>query len=221
MQRSTTGTKSRPPAYAIGVSTPPSRPGQTETGRRGSGPRSFRWTPTVVCQSRSCVGRSQAITSPALPAPKTTRLPAAARAEDRRQLEVVVADVVRRHLVVPERARPLRAVEGEQRVGVERRPGVGARRSGARGCRRRGTGSRCPSRRSRRRRSACTRRRRRRPRSGTATALDRREPPAHRPGRGVERVEGAAAVGRKADRARVDDAVRDLRRDVDEPRRSA
>src|SRR6266511_1436556 len=45
--RSTTGTNSRPSAYAMGVSTPPSSPGHTVTRRRGSGRRSgatpLRW----------------------------------------------------------------------------------------------------------------------------------------------------------------------------------
>ena len=37
MQRSTTGTKRRPAAYAIGVSTPPQRPGQTSAGCAAAG----------------------------------------------------------------------------------------------------------------------------------------------------------------------------------------
>jgi hypothetical protein len=57
---------------AIGVRTPPRRPGRTETRRRGRRPLSFRWTPTSVCQIRRCVRRFQASTSPALPPPKTT-----------------------------------------------------------------------------------------------------------------------------------------------------
>ena len=105
MQRSTTGTKSVPSAYAIGVSTPPKSPGQTSVLRAGSGPTSFRCVPTGRSQTRSCVSRSQAMTRPALPAPKTIgRDLVADRGEDRRDVEVVVADVVGEHLVVPERA---------------------------------------------------------------------------------------------------------------------
>jgi hypothetical protein len=74
-QRSTTGTYTLPSAYAIGVSTPPSSPGQTVTRRRGSGPRSFLCNPTTAVQRRRRVARSHAITRPPLPASMTRLLP--------------------------------------------------------------------------------------------------------------------------------------------------
>lgn len=74
-QRSTTGTKTRPAATAIGDSTPLSNPGQTVTRRRGSGPLSFLWRLTSVVHTLRRVFRSQAITSPALPAPTTRSRP--------------------------------------------------------------------------------------------------------------------------------------------------
>ena len=71
MQRSSTGTNTVSDANAMGLSTPPNSPGHTRVFRRGSGPTSFRCRPTGWLQTRSWVSRSQAITRPALPAPKT------------------------------------------------------------------------------------------------------------------------------------------------------
>src|SRR3954453_2444139 len=67
--RSTTGTKTRSSANAIGVSTPPSSPGHTDTVRFGSGPTSLRCRPTLAVQSRRLLLRSHAITRPPFPAP--------------------------------------------------------------------------------------------------------------------------------------------------------
>ena len=89
--------------------------GAHASGRSGSGPSSFTCRPTFRSHSRS----------PRIPVPRdhATGLPGAEDdvapvhpGEDGRRLEVVVADVVRRHLVVPEqppvarRARPARSV---------------------------------------------------------------------------------------------------------------
>ena len=89
-------------------------------------------------------------------------------AEDRRQVEVVVADVVRGDLVVPSQ-RPGLCVES-RRASRCRGPGRGrSRRSAACAFRPTESGSRCPRRRRPRRRSVCSTRRRRRPRAGSAT----------------------------------------------------
>ena len=71
--------------------------------------------------------RFQAITRPPLPAPTTSeRFPAGrCLGEQRRDLEVVVADVVRRHLVVPADSAG-GGVQRQEGVGIERCPGVRA-----------------------------------------------------------------------------------------------
>ena len=193
-QRSTTGTKTRPRASAIGVSTPPSRPGQTGTGSSGSGPVSFRRRPTRVSHTRARVSRSQAITRPALPGADHERAAARAR-EDRRQLEVVVADVVRRHLVVPAPSSRCARSSTTQRVRVQHGARVGAAVRARRRPAPRDTGWRSPSRRCPRRRPSASARRRRRGPRGSATGpriVSNRQRTSAR--RGVERDEDAAAA---------------------------
>ena len=75
MHSSTTGTNTRPSAYAIGVRAPPKRPGHTSTGVSGSGPTSLRCVPTACVQTRSCVSRSQAKMCPPFPPPITRSRP--------------------------------------------------------------------------------------------------------------------------------------------------
>ena len=124
MHSSTTGTKSRPAASAIG-----SQHAAEET--RAHARRPTRQRPDVVqvgpdgarpdAPARRPVPRDDATS---LPRPEH-QLTAAGAREDRRHVEVVVADVVREDLVVPEE--PARgAVEDDERVGVER--GAGDRR---------------------------------------------------------------------------------------------
>ncbi len=127
------GRRARRRAYAIGVSTPPSRPGQT------AHPPPWQRAHVVAVDARRTVSHSRCVRaagprrSRARPCRRrtTASLPADAR-EDRRQLEVVVADVVRGHLVVPEQAaRPRRRGRAASPC---RAPGPGTRRrSGALG----------------------------------------------------------------------------------------
>ena len=215
--RSTTGTKTRSSANAIGVSTPPSSPGQTRH-------RSPRQRPDVVAVQPDA-RRPEPLPALAVPRDHASALPRADDAvagEDRRRLEVVVAHVVRRHLVVPEQPAAAR-VEHDERVGVERATGeraavrqLAATRPTARDSPCRGTGAR-----------------RRRPRPGTRC---RRRPPPSACAHGslivsnfqrtvarlrVERIGGAAAARRVADGADQDEALPEDRRDVDELLRRA
>ena len=108
----------------------PRRPSASGRRRRAPGRRSrgaaaaarcrCRCSPTVALPHAS-LRRRGPTRSRARPCPRRSRAsrPPTLR-EDRRRLEVVVADVVRRHLVVPEQP-PGARVEHEQRVGVERR----------------------------------------------------------------------------------------------------
>ena len=133
--------------------------------------------------------------------------------EHRRELEVVVAHVVSRDLVVP-RDRPARRHRDERvRVqgGPRERPAVRVLLRAAVGVGVRDAPvdrARCDARRIPR--AAASGLARHPPRSP-----DRRESPAHLPGRRRERVERAAAVRGDPDRADVDRAVRHLGRDVD------
>ena len=215
MHSSTTGTKSRPAARPSGVSTPPKSPGHTRVGRRGSGPTSFRCVPTARDQTRSRVARSHATTRPPFPAPNTSSRPPAAR-QDRRHVEVVVADVVRE---APGRARgagPWRR-RGRRASWCRARGRDRRRRSDALSSRPRARGSRC--------------RRRRGPAASTDTGFHAPPPPACAVGHGcaivsnfqrtptraeVERIDRAPAAGREADGADVDAAAIDDGRDVDE-----
>ena len=119
-------------------------PGRRSPARRGSGPTSLRCSPTTAVQRRRRVSRSQAITRPAFPAPNTRSTPVERR-ENRRRLEVVVPNVVRSHLVVPEqppcRARRARAASRCTAPGPGKR-----RRSAAPAYRPRAPGSSCPRR---------------------------------------------------------------------------
>ncbi len=138
------------------------------------------------------------------------------RRQDRRRREVVVADVVRRHLVVPEQPAAAR-VEHEQRVRVEHRAGEGgavrALGGSAPGLRVRVPrvepalvvdGDRVPE--------------------PTPAGLERMPPrlpdrvelPAHGTGRGVERVDRAPPARREADGTGEDEPFPDDGRDVDE-----
>ena len=103
-------------------------------GRFGGRPRSSPRAAGVF--------RSQAMTSPPFPEPTASAL-VSGRDEDRGQLEVVVADVVGCDLVEPDRALPVCARSTQERVGVERPPGVGPP-FGRALCRRRGRGSSLP-----------------------------------------------------------------------------
>ena len=210
MQRSTTGTKRRPAEYAIGVSTPPQSPGQTSTGLGGSGPRSCRCVPTACVQRRAPVSRSHATTRPALPAPKTRTAD-----DDRRGLEVVVAHVVLRHLVVPEEL-PGGRGQREQGVGV----GDWARiHAAVRSHRRAAPG---PGIRDSEVEAAVRRDRGRVPRATAAGGgklpwiADRLEAPADLPRALVERIQRAAPARREADGRGEDEAARGERGDVDE-----
>src|SRR3954469_24664772 len=97
MHLSTTGTKSRPAEYAIGVSTPPQSPGQTRVGCRGRGPRSCRCVPTICVQRRLAHLLPAPPPVDAVPRHDPARLAGAVHRpadDDRRGLEVVVAYVV-------------------------------------------------------------------------------------------------------------------------------
>ncbi len=143
------------------------------------------------------------------------------RRQDRRRLEVVVADVVRCHLVVPEQAAAPR-VEHEQRVRVRHR----AWESGAVGVLRRSAPRlrvRVP------RVEPALRVDRDRIPEPTSAGLeripprfpDRDELPAHHSGRGVERVDRAPSARREADGTGEDEPPPDDGRDVDELLRRA
>jgi hypothetical protein len=140
----------------------------------------------------------------------------AASHDDRRCLEVVVADVVRRHLVVPQQAARAR-VEHEQRIRVSN--GTGERAPvGQLGCaapwRRVRVAAVEPSLRVDRDRipqpAAAGL-----PRKAPGT-LDRDELPAHAAGRGVECVDRSATRRRIADRAEVHEALPQNRGHVDQ-----
>ena len=208
MQRSTIGT--RPPPRVPSAS----RRRRGARGRRaraaGSGPLSFRWMPTRACQIRWCDSRSQAITTPPFPAPTPT---GRRSSRGRRELEVVVAHVVRSDLVVPEElARSRRRARGASRC-----------RGPARGRPRRAH-PRAPGPDSRSlRRAAPARRARWETRCRPAglgrfrpLALDRRAAPKDRAVVCVEGVEGTLPAGRIADRPCVDAPFVDHRRHVDE-----
>ena len=135
--------------------------------------------------------------------------------EDRRGREVIVSDVVRCCLPVP-LERSGGAVEGEQRVRVQGPPAV---RSPVGQCRR-------PSPRDRVRGAEvhlAVRTDRRGPPGAAARRLagdgpvpgDGVELPAHAARGRVERIQDTLPARKQADRARVDEAVRELRGDVD------
>ena len=122
MHSSTTGTKSRPRPRAPSASARRRRgPGQTRVGRRGSGPRSFRWVPTERAQTPPARRAVPGDDATPLARPRTpARAPPAPR-EDRRDVEVVVADVVTDDLVVPEQRARSRPSSTTSEFGVERR----------------------------------------------------------------------------------------------------
>ena len=148
VQRSTTGTKSARRRRPSATRRRRRSRGRSWTVRAGSGP--------VVVQVPSDGGLPDAPVCRLVPGDDDAGLAGpdddvslrAARGivrEDRRELEVVVADIVGRDLVVPEQL-PRPAVEDEQRVGVERRAREGAAVRLRRACRRSDRGSRRRSR---------------------------------------------------------------------------
>ena len=200
----------------MGLSTPPNSPGHTRVFWRGSGPTSFRCRPTGCSQTRSWVSRSQAIDPAGLAGAEDHRPTIRPDGrEDRRDLEVVVADVVVEHLVVPDDLAG-GAVQDDQRVGVERAAGEpGAVREPRRAAPRARVRDADVD-------TALRVDRHRVPRPtpagvGVRPGLrDRLEPPdpASRPG--VERVDGSAPAGREADGREVRATAIDDGGDVDE-----
>ena len=210
MQRSTTGTKRRPAEYAIGVSTPPQSPGQTSTG--------LRRQRAEVVQVRADRLRPAPRAGQPVPRDDAPRLAGAEDAtadDDRRGLEVVVAHVVLRHLVVPEEL-PGGRGQREQGVGVGDRARIHAAvRSHRRAAP--GPGIRDPE-----VEAAVRRDRGRVPRATAAGGgklpwiADRLEAPADLSRALVERIQRAAPARREADGRGEDEAARGERGDVDE-----